>query len=59
MNNIKYNAICITKENKFLKYRIDEKNKINFEIYCKKINVKYINYYFKNSKKFSHQQKLD
>jgi hypothetical protein len=59
MNKIKYNAICCTKDNKFLKYRIDEKNKSNFEKYCKKINVIYINYYFKDSRKFSHQQKLD
>ena len=58
-NNIKYKAICITKEKKFLKYNIDEKNKNSFEKYCKNIDVIYINYYFKDSRQFSHQQKLN
>lgn len=59
MKKIKYNAICITKENNFLKYHTDEKNLLKFINFCKSKNVIYINFYFSDSKKFSHQQRLD
>jgi hypothetical protein len=50
-----YTAICFTKDNNVLKYR-NIKDLNSFEVFISKKDIKYVNYYFKESKLFSHRK---
>jgi len=54
-----FTAICFDTNGKAYKYRNISKSKIiNFEKFAKSKNIIYINYYFKQSRLFSHQEKI-
>lgn len=50
-----YTAICFTIDNIVLKYR-NINNLKSFEVFISKKGIKYVNYYFKESKLFSHRK---
>jgi hypothetical protein len=53
MSNKYYTALCCDAGGKWMKYRNISENKItNFERFAKLKNVKYINYYDKQTKQY-------
>ena len=53
MNSNYYTALCVDNNGKWMKYRNIKQEKTNtFEKFCKLKNVRYINYYDKQTKMY-------
>jgi hypothetical protein len=52
-------AICFVNQFEQPKKYRNIKNTISFEVFAKKQNIKYINYYFKKNKQFAYRKYVE